>query len=280
MQRISGVVINRSGFELIYDAVYSVENAKQPIFLFLHGFKAYRNWGFYPYLCEKVAESGSIAIRFDFSLSAVLDGERLIYDSERFARNSVSQEIADVEDFIDAILRNELNLDLSLWDGNIILCGHSRGAAISLLVACYKEIIRKLILLSPISHFDRYSERQKELWKNQGFVEFKLVHSQQKLRMNYSYLQDLLNNADKYDLRKIVSQIDKPIKIIHGKQDLTVSIKEAYELAHFAPNKEKLRLVAIDKAGHGFGAQHPFQKSNEMLDELISETIKFIKENE
>jgi|YNPMSStandDraft_2_1061718.scaffolds.fasta_scaffold18005_2 pimeloyl-ACP methyl ester carboxylesterase len=280
MQQISGAIKNRSGTELLYDIVFSADKANQPIFLFLHGFKAYRKWGFYPYLCEKVAQSGAISIRFDFSHAGIVDGERLIYDSERFALNTVSQEVADAEDFIDAILRQELNLKFDLWNGNIVLCGHSRGAAVSLLVAMHTKSIEKLVLISPISQFDRYSERQKELWKKQGYVEFKLVHSQQKLRMNYTYLQDLLDNSEKYDLRKIISQIDKPIMIIHGKQDLTVSIKEAYELAHFAPRKENLRFVAIEKAGHGFAAHHPFRNSNEMLDELVSETIKFIHENE
>lgn len=277
METISGSIKNEIGLDINYEINFSIRQ-QQPIFLFLHGFKAFRNWGFYPYLCFKMAESGFIAIRFDFSMAGVIDGDKLIYNPEIFSQNTIAREISDAKIFIEHIENQKVNFDYDLWNGEIILCGHSRGAAISILIANNFDSVKKLILLSPISTFDRYSERQKEIWKRNGYVEFKLVHSQQKLKMNYSYLLDLLNNAEQYNLQKAISKIKKPIQIIHGRQDLTVSIKEAYELAHNVLNKNLLRLIVIDRAGHGFNVEHPFKVTNPVLDEMVSAIISFAKE--
>ncbi len=269
---------NSYGLDINLEIIDNSNRTKKSLFLFLHGFKAFRNWGFYPYLCEKVAEHDFISVRFDFSLSAVADGERLIYISELFAQNTVSREIQDVQDFISALESQQIPIDYNNWDGKIVLCGHSRGAAIAILTANLSPRIKKLILLSPIASFDRYSDRQKDLWRRSGYVEFKLVHSQQKLRLNYSYLEDILLNADKFNLPKAISEVEQPILIIHGKQDLTVSTKEAYELAHNVKNKEHLRFLLLDKAGHGFNSAHPFDGTNQMLEMLVVEVVNFIKE--
>ena len=269
---------NSCGRDINLEIVDNSNRTKKTLFLFLHGFKAFRNWGFYPYLCEKVAENDFIAARFDFSLSAVADGERLTYIPELFAQNTVSQELQDVQDFLSALESKQIPIDYHSWDGEIVLCGHSRGAAIAILEANFSPRIKKLVLLSPIATFDRYSDRQKDLWRRNGYVEFKLVHSQQKLRINYSYLEDILLNADKFDLPKAISRVTQPILIVHGKQDLTVSPKEAYELAHNVKNKEQLRFLLLDRAGHGFNSSHPFDQSNQVLEMLVVEVVNFIKE--
>ncbi|MCX8054962.1 MAG: alpha/beta hydrolase [Ignavibacteria bacterium] len=269
---------NNVGLDINLEIVDNSNRTKKTLFLFLHGFKAFRNWGFYPYLCEKVAENDIISVRFDFSLSAVVDGERLIYNSELFAQNTVSKEVQDVQDFLEALEKQEIPIDYNNWNGEIVLCGHSRGAAIAILTANLSPRIKKLVLLSPIATFDRYSDRQKDLWRRNGYVEFKLVHSQQKLRLNYSYLEDILLNADKFNLPKAIANVEQPILIIHGKQDLTVTPKEAYELAHSVKNKEKFRFLLLDKAGHGFNSAHPFDGTNQVLEKLIVEVVNFINE--
>lgn len=277
MKTISESITNDIGNNIDYIINFEEDKENKPVFLFLHGFKAYKDWGFYPFLCESVARRGAISIRFDFSLSGLADGNNLIYDNDKFSRNTIAQEVEDAKFIINKILSGEILPPDVNFNGKIYLCGHSRGSAIALLVASEFEQVQKLSMISPIASFDRYSERQKEIWKRQGYVEFKMSHSGQKLRINSTYLEDIENNFEKYKLPQVVNTLNKELQIIHGRQDVTVNIKEPYELAYNFVNKELLRFDIIEKAGHGFAASHPFSKANAILDELIEKIIIFLE---
>lgn len=257
-----------------------------PIFLFLHGFKAFRNWGFIPYICEKVAEMGLISINFDFSLNGIISENPIQFDVEQFAKNTISQEINDI-DLLFSILQNktlwseDLKKSLENWNGKIILCGHSRGAGIAIITSSKYIEINKLVLLSPISNFNRYTPRLIQKWIDDGFLEFNDPSSGQKLRMNSDYIKDLLNNRFKFDLTKIIEILDLPVLIIHGDNDLSTPLKEGKELfENYQKNMEnknnRCNFVIINKASHLFNCNHPFKESNQYLDEAFQNIKDFI----
>lgn len=260
-----------------YDISSSDSIAPKPLVIFIHGFKAFKDWGFYPFLCESLADAGAIALRFSLSLAGVVDGRKLIYDVEKFAANTTSRELKDVKDIINAIKLGNLPIFSDNWNGDIYLAGHSKGGALSILAANEFSEIKKISAIASVSKLDRYSERQKELWKSKGAFEFTISHTKQKLRLDYSYLEDMLKNKEKYNLPKVVNTLNMPLQIIHGKQDVTVGIKEAYELAYEYRDKSNLDFVIIEKAGHGLGATHPFRRSNDILDEMVFKIIDFFE---
>ncbi len=281
MNKIS-IVINK----LKFDVRKIDNNNSTAIFLFLHGFKSFRNWGFIPYICEKIAEEGLITINLDFSLNGVISENPMQFDIEIFANNTVSQEISDV-DLLISIFRNptlwndELTEILNNWNGKIILCGHSRGAGISIVEATKHIEIERLVLLSPIANFNRYTNRMTKKWIEQGFLEFNDPSSGQKLKLNATYIEDILNNSNKYNLKRIVQILDLPILIIQGDNDLSTPLKEGEELCeNYKKNIENKRnpcnFVIIKKANHLFNSHHPFDKSNLYLDEVIKNIKDFV----
>ena len=259
------------------DLRYPSGNNKMPAVFILHGFKAWKDWGFFPYVSEKIASAGVIVITLSFSLNGVPAGSDLYLEPEKFADNTVSREIADSNLVLDSFLNNELLEKDDLWNGKIYLLGHSRGAAISILVAEKRKEIDGLILWSTISRFGRISDRLKDNYKKFGFVEFNDIRTGVKLRMNKVYADDLELNIEQYSLPETVGSLYIPVLFLHGTQDVTVPAKESIELYEKVKNNNiNNKLILIEHAGHTFGISHPFDTTNSALEELLTETVDFL----
>lgn len=256
--------------------IYFAESQKpSPIVILLHGFKGFKDWGFLPCLAEKLALAGNIVINFDFSRNGIIDREKLIYNPEIFASNLISIEIDDTLTIINAINQNQIpELDLgNIWNREIYLAGFSRGGGIAILISNLTKI-DKLALLAPISTFNRYTTRQIENWEKSGKLIFKNSLTNQKLHINYSYIEEILENEGKYDLIHSISQLKMPILIVHGTADLTVNVKESKMLFE-AINSEPKKLILIENAGHTFNAKHPYNQEVNEVNEIIQHLIKF-----
>jgi esterase/lipase len=72
-----------------------------------------------------------------------------------------------------------------------------------------------------------------------------------------------------------MEKIDVPVLIIHGSEDLAVEKSEA-ETLYALSNKDKTKLVFLEKTGHTFGAVHPFAGTTPHLENVIEEIINFI----
>ncbi len=250
-----------------------------PVIFILHGYKAFSGWGFFPYMSKRLASAGAIAVSFDFSRSGVVDRDKLIYDNELFSNNTVSLEIEDAKIVYHETI-NRLRSEEQFagkWNGEIYFAGHSLGGAISIMLASEYDEIKKTAAIAAISQFDRYSERQKELWLKRGAFEFKVNTTGQTLSMSADWVKDILANSEKYNLEKAVNNINNELMIVHGEQDVTVGKSEAYKLAYAFEDKSKLRFELIPRAGHGFGARHPFTKTNNELEKLIDLLIGFFE---
>ncbi|MCI0473885.1 MAG: lysophospholipase, partial [Ignavibacteria bacterium] len=75
-----------------------------------------------------------------------------------------------------------------------------------------------------------------------------------------------------------VSKLNIPFLIIHGTEDLAVDMSEAETLYKNCPSADK-RLIILEKAGHTFGAVHPYAGTTPHLETVIGEIIKFIEKS-
>lgn len=272
--------------ELKFDIRTNTNTDLVPIFIFLHGFKSFRNWGFIPYLCEQIANRGFISINLDFSKNGIISEYPIKFDVDIFSENTISQEIMDVDKLL-SILFNSNNWDTDLkgalinWNGEIILAGHSRGAGIAIITATKYLVVRKLVLMATISDFNRYTNRLIEKWINDGNFEFNDPVSGQRLNLKSSYILDIKHNQDKFNLKKIMQKLDIPILILHGDNDLSTPLTEGKNLyENYKKNiKNKhnhCNFVTINRANHLFNCNHPFNNSNKYLDEAIHNIHKFL----
>ncbi len=271
----SFVLYNKLNEQIKCDLYFTEPQQPAPIIILLHGFKGFKDWGFLPTLAEKLALAGNIVINFDFSRNGIIDKQKMIYNAEIFASNLISIEIDDAFTIIKSIHSNQIpgyNLE-SNWNNKIYLAGFSRGAGISILLSNLTQI-DKLALLAPISTFNRYTKRQIENWRNTGKLIFKNYLTNQNLYINYSYIEEILVNSEKYDLIISISKLKMPILIIHGLADLTVNVKESKMLFE-AINSVQKYLILIENAGHTFNAQHPYFEERKEINDIIQHLIKF-----
>lgn len=204
-------------------------------------------------------------------MNGINDPDSGLVDPEIFGNNSITKEIKDINQVIDFVSMIDELKDLS--NGKIILIGHSLGGAISILAANKKNNINKMILLASISNCNRYTKRQSAVWKILGKLEFEIYETKQKLYLNKSFLDDIEENYPPNCLCDILRELQTPVLIIHGTEDLSVRISEGKQLQNAAKNA---KLIAIPNTGHTFGISSKFTHTNDKLEYIINESINFI----
>ena len=262
-----------TGDSIYADIRYPQEEGKYPLVVLLHGFMAWKDWGFFPYAAEKIAQAGALVINFSTSHCGVPPGADAIVDADKFADNTISREVKDTEAVINEFASGNI-LPRELWSEEICLAGHSRGGAEALIVASLDERISKAASWSGIDRFVRYPQRQLDQFVKAGYFEFDYSRTGKKLRINKSYLDDYLANKDIYDPKKCVQSLEIPLLFIHGEQDMTVPYKESEGLSKLASNGT-FRL--IKNTGHTFGIAHPFNSSTKAFEEVLNNTIEFFR---
>ncbi|MDC1067591.1 alpha/beta fold hydrolase, partial [Candidatus Kapabacteria bacterium] len=254
------------------DLLLNNSGDKKPLVILLHGFKSFRNWGFNPWISDKLNKKSFNVLNFDFSRNGISDQQKMIYDVELFRKNTVGIELDDIDIILNSL--NSIEQLTSKWNGDVYLIGHSMGGAISAITAQKFPIIKKISLWGAISKWNRNSSRQKQEWKEKGYMEFKENSTGQTIFLDYSYLQYKEQNTDKIDIRNSIKNIDIPIQIVHGEQDFTVPAKEGEILYSLALNP-KSEIKLIPKTGHTFGVRHPMIEANPALETAINSTIDF-----
>jgi uncharacterized protein len=263
-----------NGHTINLDIRYPEAGENMPIAIFSHGFKGYKDWGFIPYYCNTLAEKSIIAVNFDFSMNGINESDNGLFDAEILAHNTISQEISDINQVMEFVLDfEELKFKT---DGKLILIGHSLGGAISILAANKNNFINKIILLASISNCNRYTKRQSAEWKKLGKLEFEIYETKQKLYLDQSFLDDIEKNYPPSRLCDILGELQTPVLILHGTEDLSVRIIEGEQLQEAARNA---KLIRITNTGHTFGIASKFTETNDKLEQIINESINFIHEN-
>jgi len=247
-----------------------------PCLIIVHGFKGFKNWGFFPYVAERFAKKGYFVITFNFSHNGVGESLTEFDELEKFAKNTLSRELNELSFFIDSYKNGFFGKH---ENSTIGILGHSRGGGLSILTASQRNDISAVAVWSSVSDYDRYTERQKNEWKRNGYFEVMNSRTHQLMRQNYSFLEDIENNKeDKLNIEKAAGELKCPFLIVHGEQDLTVPVKEADRIFSWS-NKETTKLVKIPSTGHTFNAKHPFEGSNSKLDMALEMSLEFFNRN-
>lgn len=252
--------------------------AKYPLVIFAHGFKGFKDWGGFPYLCSRLAESGFAVLSFNFSHNGVAKDTPMDFtELDKFAQNTHTIELEDLRSVIDyaAELPGKYN---NIEISKIGLIGHSRGGGISVITAAEDRRISALVTLASVATFERYTEEQKKRWRDKGFIEIPNTRTNQMMRMNISLLNDITENSERLDIIKAAGRLNKPYLIIHGKEDLAVKYTDAEKL-YKASNPGLTKLHIIENTGHTFGVVHPFEGTTKAFDEVIELSAGFFKEN-
>lgn len=249
----------------------SNENGPLPLVIICHGFKGFKDWGFFPTLGNHLAESGFASIVFNFSLNGIGDNP---YDFDRldnFQRNTFSREHDELEFLIDAIKKKTIPEFAALDTENITLVGHSRGGAAVVTVASRREEVRALITLAAIDNIKRFNDEIEQKWREDGVYHVLNGRTGQQMPLGLELLEDILSDPDR--IEKAARSLSSRTLVVHGTEDPAVDITAAHNLQQWINNSESLLIQGAD---HVFGACHPFAGVTEDLETVFTAMVEFI----
>lgn len=252
----------------------------QRVVVISHGFKGFKDWGFFPELGRRLAGAGYAAVTFNFSGNGVGADPLRFTEEERFRDNTLTREIDDLAVVLNAALASELpGLGGQPARGPALL-GHSRGGLVSTVVATRDARVRRLVTWNGVSELAlRFPEPMRAEWRRQGFVEVVNSRTGQVLNMGLAALDDLEAHLLDYAPVRLAPGISIPWLIVHGTVDRTVGFEEAEAMAR-AGRPERVRLCPIPGGDHTMGVIHPYQRSTAQLDQAVAATLEFLAEDD
>ncbi len=268
-------ILETPSSDVIRVSTFENEDTKvKPCIIYVHGFKGFKDWGFVPYLAEYYSQCGFLVITFNFSNNGVGNSLTEFDELEKFAKNTISREVEElglvVNSYKNAIFTSNVSEKVGIL-------GHSRGGGVSLILASQKSEISAVAVWASISKFDRYTKKQIDSWKKDGFTEVLNSRTNQMMKLGIELLNDIeANKHDSLNIKKAVRNLNKPLFIAHGDQDTSVPFVEAEEIYSWA-DKDLTTFLEIPAAGHTFDVVHPFDGSNPKFDLLLTKTNSFFQ---
>lgn len=261
------------------DISYLPDNLPKPVILHIHGFKGFKDWGYFNQLANYFANAGFVFIKMNFSQNGTTPENPLDFvDLEAFGNNNFSIEQQDMGQVIDFIFsidfpmkQSELNLD------DFFLTGHSRGGAAVILKAYDDNRVKALATWAAINDLSNYfSEEEKIQWKKTGVVYIENSRTKQLMPLYYQLAEDYIQNKSKLDVPRAIKNLKKPFLVVHGSKDPTVLVKVAYQTQKW---NSDIKLRIIEGADHVFGGTHPYVKPilPEDVKEVADSTIDFFR---
>ncbi len=254
--------------ELFIDVRTAADSGARPAIIGIHGFKGFKDWGFWPPFAERAARAGFTAVTFNLSGSGVdASGESSL--GERFSHDTYSRQLHDIGVVIDALMGEALGVSKPSAVG---LVGHSRGGGMAILAADDDPRVRALVTWAAISRADRWSEAAHESWRSRGYMNVENSRTGQVLPVTTDILDDVDANRDALDIAAAASRLSIPWLIVHGEDDESVPVAEAEQLS--AANGSAT-LKTVPGVGHTFGAAHPWTPVP-TAELVIAESLRFL----
>jgi uncharacterized protein len=243
-----------------------------PVVLIVHGFMGFMEWGFFPLLARRIAESGLVAVRFDLSGSGVGEDGVDFSAPQNLEHDTPSRSLEDLAR-VRAFVECELpNVDAT----RIGLVGHSRGGALALLHACERPDTRAVVTWNAISSFERWDETVRRDWRRDGHLAISNGRTRQVFRLSTDVLDDLDRNRARLDVAARCRGLALPVLLMQADADEAVAPASVDELAR-ALMRAETRVEHLPATGHTFGARHPLVEVPPELERALDTTVAFLR---
>lgn len=252
-------MLEGSLFRRIPVDVFDTEDSPKATVVYLHGFGGFKDWGDNDYLATMWLEAGMRYIRFNFSLNGTSpEYPSEFVDLEGFASNNYSHMLFDLSQVLSWLASAEFETQHP--GGQTIpqvLVGHSMGGTVALLAACEFEAVDAAISWAAPAAcktpWERWSPEQLHQWQLTGVQYYLNGRTRQKIPLHYQLYRDYENNASRFDLETRLASCKKPLLVVHGREDVSVSPAAAKLLASWAPRVQ----VSMVDGDHTFNRKHP-----------------------
>lgn len=218
-------------------------------FICCHGFKGYKDYGFFPVLCDVAARNGLMAVRFNFSHSGMTNRVETFERPDLFEKDTWGRQQQDLAEVFKNIAPN---LQLPR-----VLFGHSRGGVSSTLFAGNhrpQDLVGLITAAAP-----DYACNLDDLAKDQLRIERRLLspsgRTGQDLHIGLDWLEEIEEAPDHYDPLRAAVDANCPMLVLHGDDDETVPLTCAQELHKASTHSSELAIMK--GANHVFNCPNP-----------------------
>lgn len=246
---------------------------RRPVLIICHGFKGFKDWGFFPYAARRFAEAGFYTVTFNFSCNGVAETD--FDELDKFALNTYSREQQDLTYLLHALGTGELPRSEQADTGKVCLLGHSRGGGSSIVYAAdHPDEISAVVTWNGIAKADLFDDAFKEQIAEQGVAYVANARTGQQMPIRASFYEDLKEQGERFDIVKRLAGLELPVLQVQGDQD-SPRLREGFEALRLGAPQHG--IASIQAGNHTFGAVHPFASTTPQLEEAIRVTLEFLK---
>ena len=255
MSRISEWTIAGADGQPIYGNTHWPNGQRDRALIICHGFKGYKDYGFFPCLAQRAAQSGLVAHRFNFSHSGMTNRLETFEHPHLFEQDTWSKQVFDLQQVATAARAGQLpGTEACRF---VAWFGHSRGGVTALLTAarCPASAPDRIVIAAAPHTAANITDEQRQLLQTHGWLESPSSRTGQNLRIGRAWLADIDADPKAVDPLAAIKRIKCPVLIIHGDADPTVPIDSAHLLQR--AGADHARLEVIGEASHTFNATNP-----------------------
>lgn len=264
---------------IAYDVRYLPDQSPKPVIIFVHGFKGFKDWGYFNLLADTFARSGFVFVKLNLSHNGTTPEHPTEFkDLEAFGYNNFSIELDDLGVLIDHLHHPEFGISPQEMDlDRLSLIGHSRGGALVLLKAYEDTRVKQVVTMAAVTDLqERWPQSLLDEWKDQGVLHITNSRTGQEMPLYYQIVEDYFAHQDRFQVPDAIRHLGAPILAFHGTDDETVPVSMVESLQQWNP---AARVRIIEGADHTFGGQHPHEEGTLPTDvqQVVDESIRFLK---
>ncbi len=188
------------------------------------GFLGFKDWGFFPFLAERLCLAGFATLAFSHALCGVRENPLEITDALAFSRNSTTKELKDWDLVLDSVLLGRLPHAAKTRLDGFGIVGHSRGGSFGILMAERVPQIQSVVAWGAIQTFHRYDAETQRQWRASGALEIAQDPSGKKLFLGLQALDALEQNHHRLDVQRAIRGVNIPVLFVHGRDDKRVKL--------------------------------------------------------
>lgn len=264
------------GLPLRVDLRCRREDTPRAALIVCHGFKGFKDWGFFPYVSEALAVPGLAVASLNFSKNGIDEDPLEFTRLDLFEANTYSTEIEDLAQVI-RWLRRESPLSEHLTAVPLALLGHSRGSVPVMVTAAEDQDVAVVITWNGVAQTLRYGQEVIARWEEDGKLEFTNARTGQRMAVGWGFVVDAKENADRFDLERCARTMAASHLILHGTDDMAVPPEDARLLQAGREDPRRCQVVSIEGGTHTFGAVHPFEGTTPQLEEAIEHSRRWLR---
>lgn len=275
-----------AGEVLSYDLHCPDTDGPHPLLVILHGFKGFKDWGFFPHAAERLCSAGLAALRLNFSHNGVgLQDEATSFTRlDLFARNRPRFERADLAAVLRALdapkalnsqgsdaselefppaLRARLDLE------RVGILGHSRGGPIAILAGAERNC--PVVTWNSVPSL-AFREDQVRAFTRDGCLRVPNARTGQIMEIAGEVFEEMHPLPREYELGPALRSLGDRLLAIHGTADQSVPPSALETLRR--DSGDRARTLRVADADHVFGARHPFAGTTPGLEAAIAATLE------